>query len=128
LSEEQPRTQTLGRILAGAIVVETLDQLVGEYLVAIQEAAFVEETSEGQPLEAVTIDGKTLRGTIPRGETQGTYLLAVYLPAQGIVLMQLVVGQKAIQREDRRSTSCLMPTTEKPWFPFQSRGVGGRGF
>lgn len=89
-----PHATTLGRILAGAIVVETLDQLVGEYLVAIQEAAIVEETSEGQPLEAVTIDGKTLRGTIPRGETQGAHLLAAYLPAQGIVLMQLVVDRK----------------------------------
>lgn len=39
----------------------------------------------------ITIDGKTLRGTIPSGASQGVHLLAAYLPAEGIVLMQLVV-------------------------------------
>lgn len=37
----------------------------------------------------MTIDGKTLRGTIPKGTTQGVHLLAAYLPAEGVVLMQM---------------------------------------
>lgn len=43
----------------------------------------------------ITIDGKVLRGTIPEGETQGTHLLAAYLPDQGVVLMQMEVDRKA---------------------------------
>ena len=42
----------------------------------------------------VCLDGKTLRGTIPAGQTQGVHLMAAYLPAQGVVLMQMEVGEK----------------------------------
>jgi predicted transposase YbfD/YdcC len=42
----------------------------------------------------VVLDGKTVRGTIPKGETQGVHLLAVYLPEEGIVLGQVEVGVK----------------------------------
>ena len=44
--------------------------------------------------EVVAIDGKTLRGTIPKGESQGVHLLAAYLPREGIVLMQVEVDGK----------------------------------
>jgi predicted transposase YbfD/YdcC len=40
------------------------------------------------------LDGKTLRGTIPPGKTQGVHLLAAYLPSEGIVLFQVEVGSK----------------------------------
>lgn len=43
----------------------------------------------------VSIDGKVLRGTIPPGETQGTHLLAAYVPETGVVLMQIEVECKA---------------------------------
>jgi hypothetical protein len=43
---------------------------------------------------ALALDGKTLRGTIPLGHTQGVHLLAAYLPTEGIVLMQLEVSTK----------------------------------
>ena len=36
----------------------------------------------------LVLDGKTLRGTIPRGSTRGTHLLAAYLPHEGVVLAQ----------------------------------------
>jgi predicted transposase YbfD/YdcC len=42
----------------------------------------------------LTLDGKTMRGTIPRGKTQGVHLLAAYLPAQGVVLAQVAVEHK----------------------------------
>jgi predicted transposase YbfD/YdcC len=42
-------------------------------------------------LTAVSMDGKVLRGTIPVAQTQGLYLLALYLPQQGVVLMQVEV-------------------------------------
>lgn len=43
----------------------------------------------------ISIDGKVLRGTIPVGETQGTHLLAAYVPETGVVLMQIEVESKA---------------------------------
>ena len=42
----------------------------------------------------IALDGKTLRGTIPTGHSQGVHLLAAYLPAQGIVLVQMAVENK----------------------------------
>jgi len=41
-----------------------------------------------------SLDGKTVRGTIPAGETRGTHLLSLYVPGQGLVLMQAQVDQK----------------------------------
>jgi len=43
----------------------------------------------------VSIDGKTLTGTIPLGQTQGVHLVAAYLPAAGVVVAQLAVPDKA---------------------------------
>ncbi len=40
----------------------------------------------------VALDGKTLRGSIPKGQTRQVHLLAAYLPAEGIVLMQVAVA------------------------------------
>jgi predicted transposase YbfD/YdcC len=42
----------------------------------------------------IALDGKTLRGTIPTGDSQGLHLLAAYAPAQGRVLAQVVVAGK----------------------------------
>jgi predicted transposase YbfD/YdcC len=39
----------------------------------------------------IALDGKTLRGTIPRGQTRGVHLLAAYLPGEGLVLLQVAV-------------------------------------
>jgi predicted transposase YbfD/YdcC len=42
----------------------------------------------------VIIDGKTLRGTIPKGQRHGVHLLAAYLPEEGLVLLQVAVESK----------------------------------
>ena len=42
----------------------------------------------------LSMDGKTLRGTIPRGDIRGTHLLTVYVPQQGLVLVQAEVDRK----------------------------------
>lgn len=42
----------------------------------------------------LTIDGKTMRGTIPTGSTRGEHLLAAYQPDAGVVVMQVRVDQK----------------------------------
>ena len=41
----------------------------------------------------LSIDGKTLRGTL-NDEQEGTYLLAAYLPSEGLVLMEVEVEGK----------------------------------
>lgn len=55
---------------------------------------YLHETYGGQESELLTMDGKTMRGTIPKGSTRGVHLLAVYLPSEGIVLKQVEVGEK----------------------------------
>ncbi len=42
----------------------------------------------------MAIDGKTLRGSLAPGQTRGLHLLAAYLPQEGLVLMQVAVGQR----------------------------------
>jgi predicted transposase YbfD/YdcC len=42
----------------------------------------------------ITIDGKTLRGTICAGASQGVHLLAAYLPQESLVIAQVAVGNK----------------------------------
>ena len=42
----------------------------------------------------LSMDGKILRGTILRGDMRGTHLLTVYVPQQGLVLVQAEVDRK----------------------------------
>lgn len=42
----------------------------------------------------LSMDGKTVRGTIERGELRGTHLLSLYLPEQGLVLCEAEVDRK----------------------------------
>ena len=71
-----------------------LDEVVDEEKLVELFRSYLNETYGGQESQLVVMDGKTLRGTIPKGETQGVHLLAVYLPEEGIVLGQVEVGVK----------------------------------
>lgn len=55
---------------------------------------FLHEAYGGQVSVLVVIDGKSMRGTIAYGQTQGVHLLAAYLPEEGVVLMQVAVESK----------------------------------
>ncbi len=72
-------------ILQEVVSLEELEKIFNQYL---------HETYGGQESQLVTIDGKTMRGTIPKGSTQGVHLLAAYLPEEGLVLKQVEVGDK----------------------------------
>jgi predicted transposase YbfD/YdcC len=63
---------------------------------ALQEVsnAFLQQAEGAGDSVLIAIDGKVMRGTIPSGESQGVHLLAAYLPAEGLVLMQVAVGNK----------------------------------
>jgi predicted transposase YbfD/YdcC len=61
-----------------------------EILVACYHRQRLQEEQE----IVISLDGKTVRGTLRRGETQGVHLLAVYVPRQGLVLVQAEVERK----------------------------------
>ena len=82
---QAPHYTTYARILARAVGVDEFEQVVGHFLATLPEA--------GHTLE-IALDGKTLRGTIPPGQTHGVHLLAAYLPGEGLVLMQVAVEQR----------------------------------
>jgi predicted transposase YbfD/YdcC len=71
------------RVLAHAVAPAALDEAVGACLCAPAGA--------GQSV-VVSIDGKTLRGTIASPGEQGEHLIADYLPQEGVVLLQVATG------------------------------------
>ena len=89
--EKMPHYSTWSRIMGQAIDPEELERVLGQFF--------------GQHLSAPTqpgarhlcLDGKTLKGTIPLGKSQGVHLLAAYLPQEGVVLAQMQV--KAVGNE-----------------------------
>lgn len=81
----QPSHNTIRRLMAVYVNDENLQMKLREYL---------HQTYGGQQSLLIVIDGKTLRGTIPKGKKQGVHLLAAYLPAEGVVLLQIEVAQK----------------------------------
>lgn len=80
-----PSLNTIRRTLGGIISASDLHQ---------QFRLFLQQEYGGQQSVLVVIDGKTLRGTIPKGKTKGLHLIAAYLPAEGIVLAQMPVDKK----------------------------------
>lgn len=80
-----PSNKTLQRLTATTVEDRALQAIIRRYL---------HQTYGGQQSILVTIDGKTLRGTIPKGKTRGVHLLAAYLPEEGVVLLQIEVQQK----------------------------------
>jgi predicted transposase YbfD/YdcC len=83
--ETVPSHNTIRRTLAQTVMIIEMQRVFNRFL---------HQEYGGQQSILVTIDGKTMRGTIPKGLTQGVHLLAAYLPEEGIVLMQVAVGSK----------------------------------
>lgn len=79
-----PRHSTYRRIWAEVVAPEELDALVGDYLT--QRKHFGRQV-------VVSIDGKILLGTLG-GDGAGVHLVAAYLPAEGIVLLEMAVGRQ----------------------------------
>jgi len=81
-----PHHNTYRRVLEHAVDPGELDAVVGAFL-------------RGRPgvgrSVLVSIDGKTVRGTIGTPDARGEHLLAAYLPEAGVVLMQVAAGEKA---------------------------------
>lgn len=88
--DTMPHPSTWSRIFAEAVDVQVLEYALGQFFQATQTTA--EVPARGSIILAV--DGKTLRGTIPAGQTSGVHLVAAYLPERGVVLAQLAVDRK----------------------------------
>jgi len=82
---QAPHATTYSRILKDAVEVEELEQVVREF--------FTVQPGAGQSV-VISLDGKTIRGTIPAGKSHGVHLLAAYLPEEGWVLLQVRVEQQ----------------------------------
>ena len=76
---------TYSRILKKAIGIEAFERMVSQF--------FEEQPKTGQDV-LLNLDGKTMRATIPAGETKGVHLLAAYFPEDGWVLLQVEVGSR----------------------------------
>lgn len=79
-----PHHSTYRRIMAEVIDAEELELMVSNFL--------TERKHLGKQV-MVSIDGKVLRGTLNEAQA-GTYLLAAYLPKEGLVLMEIAVEGK----------------------------------
>jgi predicted transposase YbfD/YdcC len=82
---QAPHATTYSRILKDAVQVKELEQVVRQFF-AVQPGA-------GQSV-VISLDGKTIRGTIPAGKSHGVHLLAAYLPEEGWVLLQVRVEEQ----------------------------------
>lgn len=80
-----PSLNSIRRTLSEAIVAQELQKVVGHYL---------HGKYGGDESEQIVLDGKTMRGTIPKGETVGVHLLSAYLPEGGVVQGQIEVQAK----------------------------------
>ncbi|MGQ0602498.1 MAG: ISAs1 family transposase, partial [Anaerolineales bacterium] len=80
-----PHRTTYSRVFGHQVTPSALERRVSEFLQQLPQ--------DGVPI-IINLDGKTVRGTIPRGQSQGLHLLAAYLPESGIVLLQVVVETK----------------------------------
>jgi hypothetical protein len=76
-----PCHMTYRRVLQEIVDAQELDGLISQY--------HQQRLKEEQEI-VLTMDGKTLRGTIPFGELRGTHLLTVYVPKQGLVLLTFI--------------------------------------
>jgi predicted transposase YbfD/YdcC len=77
-----PCVNTIRTILGDVVLQGELETTLRQYL---------HEQYGGQSSVLVAIDGKTMRGTIPKGMSQGVHLLTAYLAEEGIVLKQVEV-------------------------------------
>lgn len=85
IKPQAPHPTTYSRILSQAIRIEEFEKVSRDF--------FARQPQAGTSIQ-ITLDGKTMRGTIPAGQTRGLHLLAAFLPDEGWVLFQVEVGSK----------------------------------
>jgi len=79
-----PHHSTYRRIVAEVVDVEELEQMVNAW--------YRSKPVSGKQIW-VAMDGKVLRGTLD-DQQKGTYLLAAYVPSEGLVMMEIAIEGK----------------------------------
>ena len=82
--KRMPHQSTYRRLLQQGLDLTQLEQQAGQFLRRLGPAA----------AEVLDLDGKTLRGTIPAGQTQGLHLLALQQAEQNLVLAETAVASR----------------------------------
>jgi len=80
-----PSHMTYRRVLQTTLNAEEFEILMSQFHQSYWE--------KGKDV-VLSMDGKTVRGTIPRGELRGTHLLSLYVPEQALVLIEAKVDRK----------------------------------
>ncbi len=83
--ESMPHHNTYRRILAKGVNADELEQLVRKHF---------EHSGEAGYQVVISMDGKVLRGTIDTEVSEGLWLLAAYLPEEGITLAQVALESR----------------------------------
>jgi predicted transposase YbfD/YdcC len=91
-----PSLNTYRRVLQSAVDVRELHRVVKRFLC---------RKVKRRERMLVSIDGKTLRGTLSSKAGPGVHVLAAYLPAEGVVLMQVAVEDKG---NELSAAPCLL--------------------
>lgn len=81
-----PHAATFRRVVGRAEILAELERVTRAFLLSAPGAGSSEH---------LTLDGKKLRGVVPVDSDRGTYLLAVFLPAEGLVLYQVAIDSKS---------------------------------
>lgn len=84
-----PHPTTWTRVLGHAVAARAIEVAVQPLLRSLTHEV------RARASEQIALDGKTLRGTIPTGATQGVHLLTAYQVRDRVPLVQLAVGAKA---------------------------------
>lgn len=85
LQKKAPCHMTYRRVLQLIVSPQEMERLMSDY----------HQSCLDRGIELVfSLDGKTVKGSIPSGGTRGTHLLSLYVPGQGLVLMEAQVDQK----------------------------------
>ncbi len=87
--ERMPHYSTWSRVLGHGVDPEEMETLLSQFF-----ARPIPSSERTRGSLHLALDGKALRGTISLGKTRGVHLLAAYLPAQGVVIAQMQVGEK----------------------------------
>jgi predicted transposase YbfD/YdcC len=87
---KMPSAATFRRVFDNKMNVTNLELILCKYFASQLGAEIPARGSL-----TMSIDGKTLRSTIPAGQTQGLHLMAAYLPQKGVVLAQVAVDGKS---------------------------------
>jgi hypothetical protein len=83
--ERAPCHMPYRRILQDTVKPEDLERLLSEF--------HQSQLENGEEI-VLSIDGKTMKGTISSGQMRGIHFLSIYVPDQGLVLAEAEVDRK----------------------------------